>query len=458
LNYELALIHELWRRGELSYKLHATQLTINDAVNSTDADEVLVLSSRQLGKSYWATVYAIQFCLQHPKTIARILAPTLKQVQDVVADNLNPISIDAPEGLITRAKTSYRWHFSNGSELRLGSLERANVDNNRGGNASLIITEEGGFVESDDFAYAVESVIGPQLLRSGGRLIHVTSPSADTAHYLHTNVKPKTQLSNSFFSYTVYDNPQLTQEQIEKAMKRCGGEHSISWKREYLAQIIRDEETTVVSNFSNAIIEDPAIPSHAFYTIAVDLGFSKDLSAGALTYFDYVENKTVVHDSIVWERGTSTSKIVEDLKKMEDKHNIHNKVTRFFDADPRLRDDLAQLHNYPVNVLEKTNLDAQLNLLNVAIGNKEIVIRPHNKHLLATLENGAWNSNRTDFKRTKDLGHLDSLMALLYAHRMQIKGNPYPPMHNINPATQHIPYHLDPRRKNDVLKGLIPTF
>jgi hypothetical protein len=62
----------------------------------------------------------------------------------------------------------------------LGVLERANVDSLRGGNANLVICEEGGFVSSDDYDYALRSVIGPQLLRSGGQLIHVTTPSRRT--------------------------------------------------------------------------------------------------------------------------------------------------------------------------------------------------------------------------------------------------------------------------------------
>ena len=86
----------------------------------------------------------------------RIAAPTLKQAKDIVSDNLGPITLDAPEGLITPMKSEYRWQVGQ-SELRLGVLERANVDSLRGGNAKLVICEEGGFVTSDDYEYALQN-------------------------------------------------------------------------------------------------------------------------------------------------------------------------------------------------------------------------------------------------------------------------------------------------------------
>src|SRR5258706_11356829 len=150
----------LWKTGLLDWKLHSTQLKIHKVVYENPADEILIFSSRQLGKSFWSVIYALEECLRKPGSIVRIVAPTIKQVADIVNDNLGPICQDAPDGLVARQKSEYRWQIGE-SSLRLGAMERAHVDANRGGNATLIILEEGGSVSSEDYQFAVQSVFSP---------------------------------------------------------------------------------------------------------------------------------------------------------------------------------------------------------------------------------------------------------------------------------------------------------
>jgi hypothetical protein len=238
-----------WQSGNLTYKLHSGQRQIWQALNDATAQEALLFISRQWGKSYLSACYGLSYCLRNPNIIVRIAAPTLKQAKDIVSDNLGPICADAPEGLITPMKSDYRWKVGN-SELRLGVLERANVDSLRGGNANLVICEEGGFVSSDDYDYALRSVIGPQLLRSGGQLIHVTTPSEEPDHYIHTEVYPRCAIAGTKFEFDVYTNPQLTEEQITKAKVLAGGEESAAWRREYLVQIVRDGSSLSVCRSS----------------------------------------------------------------------------------------------------------------------------------------------------------------------------------------------------------------
>jgi len=356
----LALIRKCWVTGNLSYKMHATQLKIHESVRNSTADEVLVLSSRQLGKSYWAACYALEFAIRKPNCIVRIMAPTLKQVQDIVHDNFNPITRDAPPGFIDRVKSDLRWRLANGSEIRLGALERQHVDSNRGGNASLIITEEGGFVHTDDYKYAVEDVIGPQLLRSGRKLVHVSTPSKVPGHYIHTEVLPKTTLTESVYRYTIYDNPQLSVEAIEKAKARCGGESTSAWRREYLAEVLRDEETVIVPEFTDDCVQTNPLPEYSNWNMAVDLGFAQDLSACVIGYWDFIAQKAVITHAGCWDRGTETSKIVKDLKGLESILPTSKALNRYVDCDPRLQADFNQIHDFPVAIPRKDEKEWRL--------------------------------------------------------------------------------------------------
>src|SRR5437868_3927517 len=90
----------LWREGELSWKLDHLQRSIRHNILSNESEKVLILSSRQIGKSFVSVVMALEFCIKNPGCIVRIMAPTLKQVSDIVNDNLTPICFDAPRGLV----------------------------------------------------------------------------------------------------------------------------------------------------------------------------------------------------------------------------------------------------------------------------------------------------------------------------------------------------------------------
>lgn len=416
-------IKYLWESGELSWKLHNTQKLIDSQVRNNPARDILILSCRQLGKSYWATNYAISYCLQNPGSIVRVCAPTLKQVNDIVEDNLAHIIQDAPEGLIERHKSSYRWTIGT-SSLRLGALERAHVDANRGGKANLIICEEGGFIPSDDYHYALKSVLNPQRLRTKAKMIHVTTPSEEIDHYIHTHIKPETELSNSFFNFTIFDNPQLTESDINEAIRVCGGTNTIEWQREYLAKIVRNHETVIVPTFSKELhIHDFTTPERYFPVTVIDWGGVRDKTVALLFTYDYLRNKRLWMDERVFEPNTSTEEIVKTILEME---STHPPTQRYADVPGQLQVDLMATHNFEVVLPHKDDWRSAINNLQVSIGRMEHEIHPRCKFLISSLENGRFNKTRTDFDRTKALGHCDALAAMMYGHRMTLTDNPYP--------------------------------
>ena len=298
------IYHELWERGELSFLLDPLQQQIRSKIMANNSDEICILSSRQIGKSYLACILALEHCIKEPNSIVRIMSPTLKQTADIVNDNLSRIIQTAPANLITRQKSEYRWHVGS-STLRLGSLDRSNVDSNRGGNCSLLVTEEAGFTSSMDFEYAINSVLGPMLIRSGGRAIHISSPSEDSSHYLHEVIASKCELSNSLFRFTIYDSPSITREQISKAAERCGGYESEAFRREYLAEIIRSSQLMVVPEFDERTHVDKFTPPEYYKALVqLDLGGTVDKTAILVCYWDFDRQRLMVLDERLYEPNT----------------------------------------------------------------------------------------------------------------------------------------------------------
>jgi hypothetical protein len=423
---------QLWHIGDLSWKLDALQKTIKKNIESTSADKCLVLSSRQIGKSYVSIVYALEFCIRNPGVTVRVLAPTLKQVSDIVQDNLAPITRDAPYEFIRRAKSEYRWMIgppAKASTLRLGSLERDHVDNSRGGNASLVIYEEGGFVTSDDYRYAVESVLGPQLLRSQGKEIHISSPSEEPEHYLHTVVKPYCEERDTFHSYTLYDSPSVTPRMIEKAIERCGGRDTESFRREYMAEILRSTQVMVIPEFNSQVhtAEFALLPPY-HGLLSIDVGGIKDKTALLLCYWDFKQHKFKVFDEALFDANVPTQRFVESARHLLD-HTVDNPhITPIYaDMPGQLQVDLIHDHNLVVKVPAKDDRDAAVAHLRLAFSRDEIIIHDRCKHLIGCLKTARYNDKRTDFVRTDLYGHADPLMALVYAYRMIDKvTNPYP--------------------------------
>lgn len=442
----------MWHSGDLRWKMDALQAKISEAVDKSPAKKICILSSRQVGKSFWCCTHGLGYLSRGKSKIARIIAPTLKQCNDIVNDNLAGILQDAPSGFIAKKKSDYRWEIHNGASLRMGALERAHVDGNRGGNAGLVIYEECGFVPGEDFTYGVNSVLGPQLLRSKGVEIFVSSPSEDPDHPLHTVVLPECEALGTAFRFTVFDSPSITPEMILEAMKRSGckmqgdfiyyllggqvtsaniyelagktGTHlSDDFRREYLAEIIRPSTLMVIPHYNaKTHVKEFGPPLNCHWHITADWGGVRDLTVALLHTYDYLGNKDMIWDEKVWPANTPTSIIRNDLKVWEQSYAIHS---CWADVPGQLQVDLSNDWNFNFQLPPKSDWLASVNNMSVKFTTDGIWIHPRCQFLQKSCRAGMFNKNRTDFERTPELGHCDALAALMYAIRVQSRENPY---------------------------------
>ena len=451
---------ELWRRGELSYKLDKLQKQIRAVIYESKSDKYLILSSRQIGKSYLACIIGLEFCIRNPNSIVRIVAPTLKQAHDIAQDNLAAIIQDAPPGLVQRHKSEMRWLVGS-SSLRLGAFERSHVDSNRGVNASLIITEEAGFVDSENFKYAMESVLGPQLIRSGGTELHISSPSEDEFHYLHTDILPRCELHGTSFRYTVYDSPSITPKQIDQAAERCGGVETESFRREYMAEIIRSKSLMVIPEYDDSQhVAEFELPRHYYSAVGVDFGGSQDKSAGCIVAYDFKLDRLLVAMDFMCDSNTRSPDIIARARELEvwAQSGYEERLNRVIDAPAQLIGDLLESTGYLATSPLKDDLQAALNMVRVLFQQGKVLIHPRCASLRGCIKAARWNSKRTDFVRTSAFGHADPLMGFVYAVRALNRSlNPYPqfiPKHDDqmrNPTIEHID------KFSEIAEALVPN-
>jgi hypothetical protein len=412
-----------WLTGDLSWKLHEKQFDIWDYLSNNDWKEALFFISRQFGKSFLSCCLALSYAIKKPGSVVRIAAPTLGQAYDIVNDQLRRISEDAPPGLIKRLKSDLRWSIGK-SEIRIGTVARAHIDTLRGTNASLIILEEGGFVPSEDYQYAFRSVLVPQVTKTKGRLLHVTSPSEEPEHFIHTDVLPRCSASRTLFKYTINDNPFLSPQEIDTLADLVGGKQSMEWLREYMCQIVRDASVVCVPNMSQSIIKDvPILTSEDWYAVG-DWGGVRDKTVILLSYIDKVTGRLKIARETVLGPNTRTELITKQAKLTESSINV-TPIIRALDAPPQLVTDMNETHDYAAQtVSNKTEFLVAMNWLNVAIDNDVLEIDPSCEFTIKSMWGGIFNKNKTDFERTKELGHMDAIAALMYTVKTHMTHSP----------------------------------
>lgn len=433
-------IWEKIRSGDLTFLMHDGQIEILKTIGlNPEETEFLVLCSRQLGKSFSSLLIAIIHCSKlygKKRPMVRIFCETEKQIKEIVEDNMSIIQTILPPDFIKHTRSEKRFKVGYG-EIRIGLLAGARADSKRGGNATLVITEECAFSPSDTFKYAVDSVIGPQLLRSGGKLIHITTSSKDEIHYIHDVVQPKCDAKGTLINLTIYNNPQLTDKQIIDAFERCFDGTTETWEREYLCKVIRSTTLTVVPEFDESVINKRDIPQFAYWQTVLDFGGVRDKHGGLIGYHDFIRKKDVVCSERLLDINTSTSMIIKESQDMEEilttKGITVVRHHRFIDAPGQVRVDL-NASSFLCSGVSKGEGSFEAGIMDIRSGfiDGTLEVWPECEMLIKSLRYGKLNDKRTDFERHKIFGHLDILAALMYFLRHLNRQNPIPMYANLN--------------------------
>ena len=448
--------HVLWKRGCLVWKLHEGQEFIYQKVNSLPQNtrEALLLCSRRWGKSYLGIIMALERCLQNDNIEVCICGPNLKQTKAIITPLINKIIEDAPEGLIKQQKSELLWKVGK-STLVIAAFDTA-TESCRGRDFDNIYLEESGLAPIEGYDYILNSVLRPTLMHRRGRIVHLTTLPKPLNHPLITTTLPKCVSSESFYSFTIEDNPLLTKEQIEKEIESMGGRDNPNCQRELFNRLVKDESSLVIPEFDlNRHVTKLTLPSHYYALSTLDLGGSMDKSGILVCYYDFQRAKFCVYREDLLDKNTSTSEITEATLELEKNIRwIQDYPYRLCDAPGLVRIDLSAQGFVCIQpAKEPGSVEANINALRLAFHRDEIEIDESCVKTISTLQFGSWTTNKKDWQRTPELGHLDLLAALLYGYRYANKNNPFP-LHSlgISHATHAIPQELQQSTTERALK------
>lgn len=435
-----AAIKELWRRGELLYKLDTVQRELYKAFYESTHKICTWLLSRRQGKTYTLCVLALEQCIRQPNSIVKFVSPTKDQVHTNVRPILKQLLEDCPEEIKPEyRKHDYIYFFPNGSEIQLAGSEAGNAEKLRGGFSHISIIDEAQDVT--DLSVAVKEVLLPTTLTTNGKVIIAGTPPKNADHDFIKFIE-EGELRGSIVKKTVYDNVMLSKEQINEIMVEVGGENSEEFRREFLCHLIKDKNYSVIPEFTpelekEIIKEWPKPPAYKSY-VSMDLGF-KDMTVVLFAYYDFKAAKIVIEDEIAV-NGTDLQlpKLTADIKDKEEKlwTNILTNETiiptsRVSDINYIVTQEIARASKGEIvfSPAKKDDKEAAINTLRVMLQSKKIIIHPRCTTLIRHLQNVRWDKskNKNQFARSPDDGHYDAVDCCIYMIRqIDFKRNPYP--------------------------------
>jgi hypothetical protein len=439
--HQLKSRDELWFKGDLRFLLHDAQKLIYDAFWSTTNRETVILASRRFGKSFLSVVWCLEYAIRNPRTIVRFIPPEIKQAFNIVQPTFLTLEQSWPNGLIRYHSSEKAWQVGKGSWLYLGGFD-SQKDASRGGQASLIVCDEAGFTNPDEYNYILKSVLKPQLLTTRGRLVIPSTPSRIPSHPFMSETVADAKIDGRLHTFTIYDNPMLDAEQIEEAKRDCGGEESEDFKREYLCQVIRSASIAVLPRYSaDRCVESFELDDHWYRAIVGDFGGVTDktvIHAIAYRYRSNCDGDVMFIDERVYDANTTTKEIVEGITEL---HKLYIKTskapeqddTAYLDCPGQLQVDLNNQHNLNVRIPIKDEFHSGVNLINLYINQNRIKLHPRCKFTAMTFEAARFNDRRTDYIRNPVLGHCDAIASAIYGIRMICKDRDGSPIPKVNP-------------------------
>jgi hypothetical protein len=425
----------MWHRGRTEWKMHDGQKVIETAYQNVKAKLFVANCSRRFGKTYWVVKECDKVARSKNKARVKVATAFLTDLEEFIIPAFEQFYEDCPEELKPRWKESKKKYiFKNGSEIQLIGLDRK-PNGGRGNYCDLYVFDEAAFIKNVSRIYS--SVVVPMTMyREGAKIIMISTPP-DTPDHDFKDFVVKAKAENAYVELDIFKNPMATPAMIEEYKKECLTE--TDWQREYLCQFVTDKTKAIVPEMNGYNYKwagrDEFYQYYHKYN-AMDLGV-RDLNINLYAYYDFKRAKICIEDE-TWMNGPemTTPELHKQIAAKElELWGVDGKpITPYKrvadNNNPLLLLDLGTIHGMFFNSTSKDELHAMVNEMRSWVKAGRVEISEKCKYLIGSLQYGLWNDKRTEFARSKILGHYDAVAALMYLIR------------NIDQVTNPIPVKI----------------
>lgn len=428
------LLRLAWETGNLEFLVKPYQLPIYQAlwaaINNPDCLKYVLDVARRFGKTHVASIVAVEFAIRNPKSQINYACVTDKAMKKILRGIMPVIFETCPLDLQPKLAGG-TWEFKNGSVIYTAGVNNQHADDLRGTSSHLNIVDEAAQI--DELKYLVQSVLMPQQLTVNGTMLLLSTPPTVSDHD-YAEVYRECVEAGHVKTFTIYDNEDVMSDPQKLAayIKEAGGEHSVTWQREYLAKWVTDKEKPVIPEWDDKFVvasPQPVAYSYLQKYVGADFGFN-DKTCFIFGHYDFARAKLVIEDEfVVAGEEVTTKRLASEARAAEARLGWSGKnVTRIGDnSHPVTLNDLHVQEKYTVHPTTKDELHAMVNQARLWIGAGRLEVHPRCEYLIACLKHGIWDKNRKEFARSKKLGHYDGLAALIYLLRyVDEASNPIP--------------------------------
>jgi hypothetical protein len=432
---------------------------------------MVALCARKIGKTWWATYVANKVARAKKNAIIRFAFPTKEQGKTIIVPLFEEFQETCPPDLrwVNREAQDGCWYLPHrNARLYLAGSDTADqIDRLRGPRSDVTLLDEFTFFHCR-LRRLITGVLMPQLLSSGGNMICTGTPPESLDHESVQYIE-HARKQNRLIKRTIFDNPRLsradlrliceeahpegtTPEDIEAILdgKKKG---SPEWRREFLVELVSDDESRVTPEFDDkkhvAQVEEP---HYCLRYVFIDPGYARDFFAATFGFLDFMAQRLVIRREYVT-RQKGTEEIREDLLRIEGELGWREKkvIRPMEGSNPQQRRDFG---SYSTQVVPKSPGKGVLVVpLKNALNGNRVLVDPSCVNLIAQLSHGIWTDKaRADFKRGDKQGHLDLLDALATGIRMvNWRHNPAPAGELLQPGLVYVPeVRLNPNESNAV--------
>lgn len=374
--------------------------------------------SRRFGKTYWIATECIRVARTVPYARVKVASAFLKDVEEYIVPMFGLVMDDMPEEMKPQyLESKKKLIFNNGSEIQILGLDR-NPNAGRGNYCDLYVFDEAGYIKNLSYIYS--SIIIPMTMyREGARVIMISTPPRTPDHDFVDFIR-KAKKEKAYIELDIFKNPMVTKAMADEYRVECLTE--TDWLREYMCQLVTDKTNAIVPEMTKLKYKRTAKDEHyeVYHKyVSMDLGV-RDFNVTVFGYYDFLRAKLVIErEHVMNGPDMTTPKLHEEISQIE--KELWGGVTPYKrvadNNNPLLLLDLGSIHGMFFHSTSKDNLHAMVNNLRIWIANQRIEIDSSCKFLIDSLKYGVWNDQRTEFARSKSLGHYDAIASIMYLVR-----------------------------------------
>lgn len=209
------------------------------------ARQVVMLCSRQSGKSTISAILASHQAIYRPGSLVLVLSPSLRQSQELyrkIRETYGALAGAVPEPV---EESALRLELANGSRIVSLPGKEATIRGFSG--AALLLVDEASRVPD-----ALYQAVRPMLAVSGGRIVLLSTPFGKRGFFHHEWTEGGDGWHRA--KVTAYDVPRIPRPWLEAERQRIG-----AWwfAQEYLCEFVEtDDQVFTHDDIQAALIDD----------------------------------------------------------------------------------------------------------------------------------------------------------------------------------------------------------